>query len=160
MKLLWSNLSLGGLYTDTNADVDANTDDNDNDTQRTEHDCNRAHYQMSQKAQKKHHSACKSTCYNPWGVLTITGNLFFFFQVSSHFSIFFKILNFHDISMTGKVSQFFQVLWEPGVNGFLGDQSSTATLNPFYIIKNFLRLSIFEIMNLLSSSCKFTSNKT
>ena len=32
MELLWSNLSLGGLYTDTNAD-------NDNDTQQTEHDC-------------------------------------------------------------------------------------------------------------------------
>ena len=47
MKLLWSNLSLGGLYTDANADADdtnddTNTDtddDNDNDTRRTEHDC-------------------------------------------------------------------------------------------------------------------------
>ena len=45
MKLLWSNLSLGGLYTDANADAnndnDANNDtnDNDNDTRRTEHDC-------------------------------------------------------------------------------------------------------------------------
>ena len=42
MKLLWSNLSLGGLYTDANADADDNTDaddDNDNDTRRTEHDC-------------------------------------------------------------------------------------------------------------------------
>ena len=47
MKLLWSNLSLGRLYTDANADAnaDANTnadaddDDNDNDTWQTEHDC-------------------------------------------------------------------------------------------------------------------------
>ena len=42
MKLLWSNLSLGGLYTDTNTDADADDtddDDNDNDTRRTEHDC-------------------------------------------------------------------------------------------------------------------------
>ena len=47
MKLLWSNLSLGGLYTDTDADdaddtdddADAGNDDNDNDTRRTEHDC-------------------------------------------------------------------------------------------------------------------------
>ena len=38
MKLLWSNLSLGGLYTDANADAD-DDDDNDNDTRRTEHDC-------------------------------------------------------------------------------------------------------------------------
>ena len=38
MKLLWSNLLLGGLYTD--ADADANADaDNDNDTWWTEHDC-------------------------------------------------------------------------------------------------------------------------
>ena len=37
MKLLWSNLSLGGLYTDANAD-DADIDDND-DTRQTEHDC-------------------------------------------------------------------------------------------------------------------------
>ena len=41
MKLLWSNLSLGGLYTDAddadNADDDTNN--NDNDTRRTEHDC-------------------------------------------------------------------------------------------------------------------------
>ena len=38
MKLLWSNLSLGGLYTD----ADANDDDdneNDNDTRWTEYDC-------------------------------------------------------------------------------------------------------------------------
>ena len=33
MKLLWSNLSLGGLYTDVD------TDDDDNDTQWTEHGC-------------------------------------------------------------------------------------------------------------------------
>ena len=47
MKLLWSNLSLGGLYTDANADNDDNNanddadadNDNDNDTWRTEHDC-------------------------------------------------------------------------------------------------------------------------
>ena len=41
MKLLWSNLLLGGLYTDADADdADDNTDaDNDNDTRRTEHDC-------------------------------------------------------------------------------------------------------------------------
>ena len=44
MKLLWSNLSLGGLYTDANADdddADNDTDDNnnDNDTWQTEHDC-------------------------------------------------------------------------------------------------------------------------
>ena len=46
MKLLWSNLSLGGLYTDADDDNDAtdddtntNNDDNDNDTWRTEHDC-------------------------------------------------------------------------------------------------------------------------
>ena len=40
MNLLWSNLSLGGLYTDANADDDADADDNnDNDTRRTEHDC-------------------------------------------------------------------------------------------------------------------------
>ena len=47
MKLLWSNLSLGGLYTDayadanddTDDDADADNDDNDNDTRRTEHDC-------------------------------------------------------------------------------------------------------------------------
>ena len=38
MKLLWSNLSLGGLYTDADTDADDN-DDNDNDTQWTEHDC-------------------------------------------------------------------------------------------------------------------------
>ena len=37
MKFLWSNLSLGGLYTD--ADADDDTDTNDNDTRRTEHDC-------------------------------------------------------------------------------------------------------------------------
>ena len=40
MKLLWSNLSLGGLYTDADADnADTNaTDANDNDdTRRTEH---------------------------------------------------------------------------------------------------------------------------
>ena len=34
MKLLWSNLSLGGLYTDADAD-----NNNDNNTQQTEHDC-------------------------------------------------------------------------------------------------------------------------
>ena len=44
MKLLWSNLSLGGLYTDADADdtdnnTDTDDDDNDNDTRRTEHDC-------------------------------------------------------------------------------------------------------------------------
>ena len=40
MKFLWLKLSLGGLYTDANADTDdANTDDNDNTTQWTEHDC-------------------------------------------------------------------------------------------------------------------------
>ena len=45
MKLLWSNLLLGGLYTDADAndDADANTDtdddDNDNNTRWTEHDC-------------------------------------------------------------------------------------------------------------------------
>ena len=42
MKLLWSNLSLGGLYTDADADTDDNADadyDNDNDTRRTEQDC-------------------------------------------------------------------------------------------------------------------------
>ena len=42
MKLLCSNLSLGGLYTDANAnDNDTNTDDdnNNNDTWQTEHDC-------------------------------------------------------------------------------------------------------------------------
>ena len=43
MKLLRSNLSLGGLYTDANADTantdDTDDDDNDNDTRRTEHDC-------------------------------------------------------------------------------------------------------------------------
>ena len=49
MKLPWSNLSLGGLYTDTDADDDddndddadddTDTDDDDNDTRRTEHDC-------------------------------------------------------------------------------------------------------------------------
>ena len=46
MKLLWSNLSLRGLYTDTDdddndTDDDTNTDDddNDNDTRWTEHDC-------------------------------------------------------------------------------------------------------------------------
>ena len=41
MKLLWSNLSLGGLYTYANDDDDANTNatDNDNDTWQTEHDC-------------------------------------------------------------------------------------------------------------------------
>ena len=47
MKLLWSNLSLGGLYTDADADAndnddaddDTDTDDDDNDTRRTEHDC-------------------------------------------------------------------------------------------------------------------------
>ena len=44
MKLLWSNLSLGGLYTDANADdadndTDDDADDNDNDTWWTEHDC-------------------------------------------------------------------------------------------------------------------------
>ena len=47
MKLLWSNLSLGGLYTHANSDdadntdddADADDDDNDNDTRRTEHDC-------------------------------------------------------------------------------------------------------------------------
>ena len=43
MKLLSSNLSLGGLYTDADANDDANTDtnddDNNNDTRRTEHDC-------------------------------------------------------------------------------------------------------------------------
>ena len=38
MKLLWSNLSLGGLYTDADAD-DNDADDNDNDTWWTEHDC-------------------------------------------------------------------------------------------------------------------------
>ena len=31
MKFLWSNMSLGGLYTDADAD--------DDDTRRTEHDC-------------------------------------------------------------------------------------------------------------------------
>ena len=42
MKLLWSNISLGGLYTDANANTDADNaddDDNDNDTRQTEHDC-------------------------------------------------------------------------------------------------------------------------
>ena len=42
MKLLWSNLSLGGLYTDANANTNTDADayaDNDNDTPRTEHDC-------------------------------------------------------------------------------------------------------------------------
>ena len=39
MKLLWSNLSLGGLYTNADADTDADDDDNDNDTWQTEHDC-------------------------------------------------------------------------------------------------------------------------
>ena len=49
MKLLSSNLSLGGLYTnanadanddtDDNADTDDNNNDNDNDTRRTEHHC-------------------------------------------------------------------------------------------------------------------------
>ena len=41
MKLLWLNPSLGGLYTDTDADTAAADDDNDddNDTRRTEHDC-------------------------------------------------------------------------------------------------------------------------
>ena len=47
MKFLWSKLSLGGLYTDTDADMDADNmdtddtddDNNDNDTRRTEHDC-------------------------------------------------------------------------------------------------------------------------
>ena len=43
MKLLWSNLSLGGLYTDAdandNTDDNADADDNDNDTWWTEHDC-------------------------------------------------------------------------------------------------------------------------
>ena len=46
MMLLWSNLSLGGLYTDADAndtdddtDNDADGDDDDNDTRRTEHDC-------------------------------------------------------------------------------------------------------------------------
>ena len=47
MKLLWSNLSLGGLYTDADAnddddadnDTDTDDDDNDNDTRWTEHDC-------------------------------------------------------------------------------------------------------------------------
>ena len=36
MKLLWSNLSLGGLYTDADA---ADDNDNDNETWQTEHDC-------------------------------------------------------------------------------------------------------------------------
>ena len=43
MKLLWSNLSLGGLYADadndTDNDADADDDDNNNDTRQTEHDC-------------------------------------------------------------------------------------------------------------------------
>ena len=40
MKLLWSNLLLGGLYTDADADNDADADDdNNNDTWWTEHDC-------------------------------------------------------------------------------------------------------------------------
>ena len=39
MKLLWSNLSLGGLYTDADPDTDADDDDNKNDTWWTEHDC-------------------------------------------------------------------------------------------------------------------------
>ena len=42
MKLLWSNLSLGGLYTDANANDDGDNDDDDNDnndTWWTEHDC-------------------------------------------------------------------------------------------------------------------------
>ena len=47
MKLLWSNLSLEGLYTDANANNDANANadtdnddnNNDNDTQQTQHDC-------------------------------------------------------------------------------------------------------------------------
>ena len=45
MKLLWSKLLLGGLYTDANDDdntdndADADDDDNDNDTWQTEHDC-------------------------------------------------------------------------------------------------------------------------
>ena len=41
MKFLWSKLSLGGLYTDANANADNtdDADDNDNDTRRTEHDC-------------------------------------------------------------------------------------------------------------------------
>ena len=41
MKFLWSNLSLGGLYTDADADNDTDNNDNDNDnnTWQTEHDC-------------------------------------------------------------------------------------------------------------------------
>ena len=39
MKILWSNLSLGGLYTDANANANANADADDDDTRRTEHDC-------------------------------------------------------------------------------------------------------------------------
>ena len=38
MKLLWSNLSLGGLYTDAN-DADTNDADNNDNTRWTEHDC-------------------------------------------------------------------------------------------------------------------------
>ena len=46
--------------------------------------------------------------------LTITEILIF--QVPSHFSmIFFKILNFHDISMSGKATVIF-----PGFQGFPG----------------------------------------
>ena len=42
MKLLWSNLSLEGLYTDADvddADDDDDNNDNDNDTWQTEYDC-------------------------------------------------------------------------------------------------------------------------
>ena len=34
MKLLWSNLSLGGLYTDADADDEADADDDDSDNDR------------------------------------------------------------------------------------------------------------------------------
>ena len=61
MKLLWSNLSLGGLYTDANANAndannDTDTDDDDNDTRWTEYDCigSLPNEPKTQVAQKMH----------------------------------------------------------------------------------------------------------
>ena len=88
MKLLWSNLSLGGLYTDANADCRRHQ-------QWQRHTTDRAwlHRLITKWAKK-----LKS-------VLVITEILIF--QVSSQFSMkFFKNLNFHGISMTGKVGHF------------------------------------------------------